>query len=459
VIANAKEEQAFMRRNCVTKIIVCGIIILFFGTSVSVSPCISYQTVEQDPLCYGFIVPLVRCENITIKEQIIGKTRHMINDFLREQIPVYWTSTNGTVTIREIDNIDYEKEIFFEKGTFIIPFTGENSVDTKIIAIVCDYNQSNEIEENNTVKNQIYLLMEPLNTPMYLLSEVKIAFYKTFLSSAIPEYFFLEIARKCGFLTFDIINEYDTREGKLDNNIFNVMIWGWDPDGFPRLRWNIGDVLYNVSKSIRVFVENGGGYIGSCAGAYRASCEAITNTTFGYFKTNNTRQAYNPKLYSIGLLAISDVAVEQPRALLDDIESKIVNDSHPVTFGLDTIVTDWVYGGAKFYRIGKNSEVIARFYNTGTTIDDTPSWVSSRFCKGRVVLFSTHPEFVESEFGHTGKTVHSNALYYTTFKELTEPTMSYSKNLSFIMDIWEKTLNLTIGEIGMVFYNIKNSIN
>ena len=411
--------------------------------------------------CFGFIAPLNTYENITINEQINSKTRQMINDFLREQIPVYWIATNGTVKVKDIENIKEEKDVFFEKGTFIIPFTTDNNTDIKISAIIFDYNQSAEINEYTNLHVPVYLLLEKMNVSGYLLSEVKIVFFKSSFNPHISEYFFLEIARKCGFLTFEFFNEYDTKRGNLDNNMFNVLIYGWG-NRYTYLSWFIEDIFYDVSKSIRKFVENGGGYIGSCGGPYRAACEVTSNVSIGssyrHIKYNCTRQAYNPNLNSYGLLAIADVAVEEPNILLEAIESKIVNTSHPVSYSLDPVVTDWVYGGPKYYRIGKNSEVIALFYNTSTHVDNTPSWVSSKFGKGRVVLFSTHPELVDYEFNHTGKTVHSNALFYTTASNVTEVNISNSKTILFILDVWEKTSNLSLGGPGTQFISITNKI-
>ena len=43
---------------------------------------------------------------------------------------------------------DEKITMFFEKGSFIIPFTGEDVIDAKINSIIYDYNESSEIEEN-----------------------------------------------------------------------------------------------------------------------------------------------------------------------------------------------------------------------------------------------------------------------------------------------------------------------
>jgi len=110
------------------KKIVSFIIFSCFLT-LSISPLIASSEDKGDVLIYGFIVSLVACENAAIENQINCRIKHMINDFLREQIPVFWATTNITVLTNEMEQNFY-------KGTFIIPFTGNNTLDTKLTAII-----------------------------------------------------------------------------------------------------------------------------------------------------------------------------------------------------------------------------------------------------------------------------------------------------------------------------------
>lgn len=447
--------------------------------TVSISQCIADPEPLEDPtpLCYGFIVPLARCDNWTIEDQINCKTRNMINDLLREQIPVYWTATNATLSIRKIDD-ETEHGMFFERGAFIIPFTEIDVQDIKIIAIVCDYNYSSEIEESNTVKIQIYLLTEPLkNIQVYPLSEVKIAQYKSYMGDDTDcESYFVEVASKCGFLNFEFLERKQLAK-KLNNTAFNIIIFPgneYHPRILPlynTLRLSIlgecfEDLLYKVPTKTREFISNGGGYIGSCAGASKASCASSSDSRLlSYFYL---KRAYNPKLHSIYFLAVSDVTCVAPPANVSisrDVQANIVNDSHPVTYGLDRIVPDDYGGGPLFDYIGKNSQVIARLHNTSNSeFEETPSWISSQFGKGRVIIFSTHPMIVADDNGYRGnigKTIMSNTFYYTTFKEITKLDLSQSKNLSFIWEVWEKTADLSNGtdETKGIFDEFKGSIN
>jgi len=111
--------------------------------------------------------------------------------------------------------------------------------------------------------------------------------------------------------------------------------------------------------------------------------------------------------------------------------------------------------GPRFVRVGKNSNVIATFHNTSRFLDGTPSWISSTFGNGKVMLFSGHPEFIDSDVYpsfvspavdeyYVGKKIISNTLYYTTSKEIAELNTSESRplNTSDLTDTFHKTENI-----------------
>ena len=446
---------------------ISSLIVICFLT-LSISHCIAHpessvgsQEVGDDTLCYGFIVSPVKCENVTIQDQINCKIRHMINDLLREQIPVYWTAEDVDASIIEINGSE-EETVSFEKGTFIIPFTGNTSVDTKIIVIMCDYNYSSEIEEDNELKISVYILREPLsNVHVYPLSEVKLAQHKNKVSTG--EICFLEISRECGFLSYELLIDSIISQ-KLNNDDFNVLTHA---GGVPEYAtfYKTGtfytlysDLRYRVSTAVRKFVSNGGGYIGSCYGANMAG----SGHELGPITINLKRRSYNPKLPSIGFFCIADYIGTTHPELPTYIQVKIVNDSHPVTYNLDEIMWDYC-GGSGFGQMGPNTQAIANFYNTGTYMDDTPSWVSSNFGDGKVIAFSSHPEinsFFKTDTSYQGRTTVSNALFYTTAKEVITLQLTHSRLFTFIEEIMDKTVDIPIDIKPMdIFDEIKDSIN
>jgi hypothetical protein len=411
---------------------------------------------------YGFILPLFECENETFENQINCRIRHLVNDLLREQIPVYWASTNFTAVVSTI-NFENESEMDFEKGSFIIPFTGDDYNDTKILVIIYDYNQTSEIENDSQIGIPVYLIMESLEVFVFPLNEVKIAQCTTTSSTGLSYY--IEKAGKCGFLSYNLL--YEKNINKLNNTAYNLIVWpGGTPGSWLKLVLDeiVRDLKYKISNNVRCFVSNGGGFVGSCYGAYISSSGVLPVPV--YF----IRRAHNPNLKSIGLLAISDILTTPVLRPLGLINSIIVNDNHPVTYGLGNGVKDLHLYGPKIVHTGKNTNVLARFKNSNFRLENTPVWVTSEFGEGKIVLFSSHPEMMDnddhSEFLELdegigdGKKIISNSFFYATSEDLEEVQLMHYRNLSFIDNICTVTSDLSDDNDEVnVFNDIKNSIN
>jgi hypothetical protein len=261
------------------------------------------------------------------------------------------------------------------------------------------------------------------------------------------ESWYLGIAGDCGFLTFDnLADEAVDKNLRVSN--YNIIVWaGGVP--FPLIPTVIDIVQEELIKNsttsaIRRFVNNGGGYVGSCYAAYVASYCMLPLPA--YFKNH----VYNPEKRTYGIAAISDIITRMTRFSLfkdDPVATiRLINDSHPVTYGVDPLVLcKWAYGGPVIVKVGKNSEIIAKYQENSQPLRSSPTWVSSKFGKGRVVVFSCHPElFVLDPEGNDLKyDVVSNAFFYSTFKEKLIFQTIQTRNTSFISDIWDKTDDLS----------------
>ncbi len=432
--------------------------VLFFLTLSSYSSYGKYIT-NEEAICYGFIVSYNTYENITLQNNVNCKMRHLVNDLLREKIPVYWTAENLTIDVKLINSSDETK--FFEKGAFVIPFTGNETIDKKIIAMIYNYNQTSEINQDLT-KVPVYYLLQKLNIFAYKLNEINIASHKSKVTTG--EIAFLEISNKCGFLSFDYLYDNEISD-ELNNSKYNLFIHAGGASEYATFLKSsmfyqlfAGTFLKEI-RTVRNFVANGGGYIGSCYG-----CEmAGAGYDFGLLKVHFKRVPYNPKLPSIGIYSMADYICTPPPGILDAIQVKVVNNSHPVTFHLDPIITDFHFGGARITYVGKNVEVLSQYYETDTEMDDTPSWLSSNFGKGKLVTFSPHPEimgYYESDISHIGKTVLSNAIFYTTSDGLSEVKIDNNLSISFIESIFLQTKNLKNNtNLSSNFNQIINKIN
>jgi len=451
--------------------IICILLIVLLTVPISqgISKNIAIEKTDVDSLCYGFVVPLVEYVNDTVENLVNCEIKNMVNDILREQIPVYWASTDFNASIMNIDS-ENETEMSFKKGTFIIPFTGGNYNDTKLLTIVYDYNQSSEIEDRSTGIS-MYPLIDALSTSAYPLVEVKIAQCITPRSTGLNYY--IEKAGKCGFLSYEMI-ETDELKDKLNNSAYNVIVWAAVPsDNLLTYYYKhlINDLKNNISNQIREFVSNGGGYVGSCYGAYLASYGVLPLPIF--FK----RRAYDPNLKSIGFFAISDVLTSMVFETLGRVKTEIIDFAHPVTYGLEylpgeeKVLYDLHINGPKFVKWGENSQVIAKFYEANRRLDGSPAWMSSNFGDGKLVLFSGHPEMLDGD-DHTefldmeenlgnGKKIISNAFLFTTSEETMAFNTVNSRNLTYIFNIWDQTSDLTesLDDPTNLFDDLKININ
>ncbi len=157
------------------------------------------------------------------------------------------------------------------------------------------------------------------------------------------------------------------------------------------------DELHNEGRqAVRQFVEEGGGYVGICAGAFLASCRDQSSLNLiNVIPLAGRREVSGPHgMTSIemgyrggGILKIELTAAG----------SKILGERSGL---LDTDFS----GGPVFIPAGRNDLpacVSLAFYRTEVwlhkvqrgTMVDTPAILAAPFGKGRVIVFGPHPEF------------------------------------------------------------------
>ena len=117
---------------------------MFSSQDISILPLYT-EAIDVD--CYGFVVPLPSGEDSTYETFQNSKVRHLINDLLRENISVYWSSNNFSAMSKEMNNKSDVVERCYKKGDFIIPFSGDLYKDVLTTAIIYDYSKTSEIED------------------------------------------------------------------------------------------------------------------------------------------------------------------------------------------------------------------------------------------------------------------------------------------------------------------------
>jgi len=187
------------------------------------------------------------------------------------------------------------------------------------------------------------------------------------------------------------------------------------------------------------------------------------------------RLAYNSDLPRIlpGLsLSISDsIMTINVDALANSHISihQVEKPDHPVFYGINHTITD-LLKSPLFTYLGKNTHVLATFKdlkkrdsdedvnkNTKRAVVGRASWVNSTFGKGKIILYSSHPDFVnnitplfkdrewEGDPFYGRRIIH-NSIFYVTSEENVDLSTDIGYSLSFIDSIIVKTEDLAFKE-------------
>jgi hypothetical protein len=403
-------------------------------------------SIDEDTQCYGFIVPIIKTDNYSKEYNTNIISYNLVNDLIREKIKVFWTSEDKVITVRNTSS-DHNADMLFNKGSFIIPFLNNDTKNKMIISIIYDYNLSNEFDKKLS-NIPIYQIMTGLSIQANELEEVKTAHYRTPFATD-SEINFVNTAQKCGFFNIDFLNPNNI--ARINKEDYNFFIYGYgdvevsplcpplNPFNGQYIFYPWEDIRYGVSSQIRKYVRNGGAYLGVCGGAQKATAGARGIPLKNYLKL----AAIYPRLPTIGCLALINTvgSVEQEKSAILSLD--IVNSSHPIAYGMDETVTDFYAGGPKFLEIGENVEIISKFTQDSlNNMSGFPSWITSKFGKGKVILSSSHPEIMDFFYQETGCRFISNTFFYGTFKEENLLNLISSKNISFIKNIYNFTTNL-----------------
>jgi hypothetical protein len=446
------------------KLIITIISILLISSSFETFK--AKNSVENNIFFYGLIVPLPSGQDTTIETFENSRVRNLINDLLRLNITVFWSNEDFTALSKRLDS--NQTEVFeYKKGAFIIPFSGENFKDALIISIISDYNQTHELDNQSLINNEIYLLEEEININCSKLTETKIAqHFEKPVRYGWPSY--LKMAEAGGFFNYEYLLDGET-EKLLNNKDFNVLIWPYLPS-LSRFFQQFKTFLnIKTTNTIRRFVRNGGGFIGTCYGAFVASLGFITPRIFP-----SLIYAYNPKFirfFPVFSLSISDSIMKiNLEAYVDFFIAthKVVNINHPVFYGVNNTFKDF-FKGPIFSWLGKNTHPLAIFYeikpfNENNSISNKlkkiligrTSWANSTFGKGKIILYGSHPDFINNIdplFKQNtwdgdrfyGRRIIHNSIFFVTSDDKIK--INYTGwDSSFIDSVIERTNNLSIND-------------
>jgi len=390
----------------------------------------------NDTQCYGFIINVTADQSYNMQTNIC----RLVNKLLHHNVSTYWISSDISILTQELNEETMVVERFFKKGSFVVSFSSDSSVNTKATALV--------YMEGIGEKLEVYKIMQPLeNLMVYGLVEPRIAHYNGENADSDNYYNILKIA---GFENQKRLKPNEVISNLTTDN-YDIIIWGGGKkdayyDTFKDILTPTG---FAVSKIIREFVTNGGGYIGSCYGGWRAAS--------GYRRPLGVpldiRYSSLLTLFPIQLKLINfDVYRALPGGGVN-VTVKIVNHDNPIAFGLpEYIDKNWYFGGPIFLeRNSKHSNSgtlavikdanlenwyfdswmeLSPWWNCKIISNETkykiaenwikksigtPIWVTGKFGDGKVVAFGTHPEItrgMDSDWSCPPKIVY-NTIWYT----------------------------------------------
>lgn len=148
----------------------------------------------------------------------------------------------------------------------------------------------------------------------------------------------------------------------------------WMPGGWaPSYIDSLGSVGL---EHIRAFVDHGGGYVGTCAGAYLAAERVVwDNVAYEYPLGLWSGTANGPQGFAWPAYGLVEVAAAQGHPLV------------PVPATMQVLM----YGGSRFDG-ALDGDVLARF-----TLDESAAAVAADYGEGRVLLMGFHGEIEEGE--------------------------------------------------------------
>ncbi len=419
---------------------------------------------DKSEPCYGFVIPLPAGEFIADETLRNSRMRELVNDLLRDNVSVFWLDQNLSVLTQGLYDASLPCTRRFKRGAVVVPFSGENLSDSMVISVVYDYNMTSEISDSS-YQVPVFCLREPVCMKAMKLVEPRIAqYFGASTRYGLPVY--LWVAEAGGFFSFEFLLDHET-PSDLDIESYNVFMWPYRP----HLSSNVETVrsLTNtrICNAVRSFVSSGGGYIGSCYGAAAASAGFLRPVPIF-----SLRHFYLPRLYRrhpFVSFSLSDTVMSQSYLVLQNAyvsHSEVAESAHPLVAGINRTVTEF-FTGPWFVWLGDATQTHAVFsefeFNQSISpplaafrkIQGTPSWVSSQFGDGRVVLFSSHPEFVNNiSFllerynwqgdPFSGRRVVHNALWYVTGQQAADCKAVISQPIAFVSSVCMKTRNLDI---------------
>jgi hypothetical protein len=410
---------------------------------------------EQNQFCYGFVINVTENQSPGTQTNI---TR-VINKLLSLNTSIFWITSDLHILTQGLENNSTLCERFFNRGSILISI-GDNSLTTSTILSIIYMGWLAE-------KLDVYFLMQPVsNITAYRLLIPRIAYYN---GTSVDHYFYPNLLAFAGFQHLTPLGSEEV-VSELSLDTYNVFLWGGQRGSTIDVLSDILSPLgLQVRDAIQTFVENGGGYIGSCYGGWRAAS--------GYRRPQHVPLdlGYN-QLLNFLPLQLHFLSCPVYRALPGGgpVTLRLINHEHPITFGLPDNLThllyfagpmfltptskqstlesiavlsavehDWWWNDYKMELVPFwNSKILSNKtkylieYKWMNTSIGATMWVTQTFGKGRVIAFGTHPEYTHGYDSVQGifspPRIVYNSIWYTTASDPLSITLDENTSYSYL---------------------------
>ena len=413
---------------------------------------------ENNTEVYAYILSVDDDQNNNIQTNIF----RAVNNLLSKDIKVYWTKSKINLQVKGLDYNDPVQSKEFKKGSFIIPLTGNHEKDVNISCQV--FSCQSKFEDfvfkitNACIISDLYVLREP-----------RIAHYDNECVLSLQK----ETLDILGFKNQRFVENQDIINNNLTVDDFDIFCFGGQAGASGEdLQKSVLSRDWKISRNkIRDFVKCGGNYVGFCHGSARSACKIRKPLCL----PPNGKYPLIGNLLPINI-GVVDCSIYRAVPGGGWITVEFVDMTHPITFGLSSVIKNHAYGGGPmfFNNLGSTAKPLGKikdvdrdtwkydwwmedtkWYNNDLIPEKVKSnminrsidysigktlWVEDQFGKGRAVVFGGHPEFPLNFSSNV--TLHTdiflpvrvlgNTIYYLCSEEVSEVDINHFVSFSKI---------------------------
>lgn len=117
-----------------SKILTISVILMLVLVIIPIKTS-AVSTSESSEECYGFLIPVNQYQSNDLQMDI----SKLVNELLRNDVGVYWITNSIYVSSKTLNENSSVENNYFEKGSYIVPFVYNKSINAIATNIVFKY--------------------------------------------------------------------------------------------------------------------------------------------------------------------------------------------------------------------------------------------------------------------------------------------------------------------------------